>query len=817
MFSPRVTQASLPCFEKLADLDLSSNKLSSVPASLFTACPNLTHLSLAGNEIKDIPSDGREKQGQNSPYAKWPAHLVSLDLSSNRLKCLPTSMGGSAHSLTYLDVSKNSIQSVPASLFEPKHERPFSSLRVFLLHHNALSGDDALPQALPTALSDSCRRLNLSHNSITALPSDIGSMQALRELFVNHNELAAFPSGIGSGNSESELMLPNVTSIRLENNRISVLPPRFGKFVSLSTRLQHLSLQNNRLVALPELVPRPTKGQNKGKFVPGLLTLDASHNRIVQLPRSIGEAVGSSLMQLRLAHNRIEALPVSSFARLRKLQDLTLHGNPLLSTELREVVSTGSYTPPLARQVASVVRKIFDAIKDNWGEVDTRVHTAVTKLRRNLAKKGRSTKQKPGSVDAAPNVGGAMQATEEGSALANTTDELLGSKRLFRSLNVTYQRLQSCLKKFDSSGGAHGGRLDAVEFRTAVEAVGMYLTDAECDFLTAFALEACSPRVNNDSRRTTSNTGCIGIREFIAEVLRPGSTSSSSSEGVAQAVVSYCVDLAGRKSRILNSHGYVGGSAKGYASSQTGFESVSGRGSSKTQGDFQIANREMRAQLRTLQKKQKQWESKAAEAEQFVEGKGPRPKWMRDTASKTKSSGAVSESKEFLNHSMRDREDTVFRAKITHEKLRQKKRLLQQKIRQEAARARRLEIKAATDPTLTKIAYKEPGLTREAEKALERATDNPVGTSGERFRSDRTREGNREKHGTGHLPPKHKQLRALIASIRGGIEMDERFANIKDNKEKASTFFDYLKEVVSCDFIWPNFRTAMHFDNLSIP
>ena len=36
------------------------------------------------------------------------------------------------------------------------------------------------------------------------------------------------------------------------------------------------------------------------------------------------------------------------------------------------MVSSGSYTPPLARQVATVVRKIFDAIKDNWSEADTR-------------------------------------------------------------------------------------------------------------------------------------------------------------------------------------------------------------------------------------------------------------------------------------------------------------------------------------------------------------------------------------------------------------------------------------------------------------
>jgi Leucine-rich repeat (LRR) protein len=836
MFSPRIpTATATPCFALLADLDLSDNKLTSVPASLFTACPNLTHVSFARNEIRDLPSEKRQGNtrprgdpaGDNAASAAsntttWPTNLVSLDISHNRLTQLPASMGSAAHSLTYLDVSRNAIRSVPASMFEPKRERLFSSLRTFLLQHNALSGDSALPPVLPVALSESCRRLDLSHNGLTALPSDIGSMQALRELFVNHNELASFPSGVGSahaGRGEGEeIMLPNVTSLRLENNRLSVLPPRFGKFVSLSTRLQHLSLQNNRLVALPEMVarPRPQRGDARGDaaFVAGLLTLDASHNRVVQLPRSIGEAVGGSLLQLRLAHNRIESLPVSSFARLRKLQDLTLHGNPLLSTELRAVVSSGSYTPPLARQVANVVRKIFDAIKDNWGEVDTRVHTAVTKLRRNLAKKGKKSRaQSHGSGDGSGGggggggVSGAMKATEEGSALANTTDELLGNKRLFRSLNVTYQRLQACLKKFDSSGGAHGGRLDAVEFRTAIEAVGMYLTEDECEFLTAFALEACSPRVNAESRRTTRNTGCVGIREFIAEVLRPGSTSSSSGEGVAQAVVSFCVDLAGRKARILNKHGSGQNSARKYASGQSGFEGPAT--GTRSQGEFQTANREMRSQLRSLQKKQKQWESKASEAEQFVEGRGPRPKWMRDMApaaakGKTGKKGSGSSSMyDNTNQALRNREDTVFRAKITHEKLRQKKRLLQQKIRQEAARTRRLEIKAATDPTLKNVAYKEPGLTRAATNALDRATDKPVGRSGERHRSQQ--QGPQVGAGRGD---RHKPLRALIASIRGGIEMDERFAAVKSNEEKANAFFDFLKAEVRVRF---RFRSRIRF------
>ena len=125
-FSPRApSHTAAPCFSLLADLDLSDNKLTEVPASLFTACPNLTHVSFARNEIRELPSekrqgtsakrDGHNQAGGGIATTTWPAHLISLDVSHNRLKKLPASMGGAAHSLTHLDVSRNNISSVPAS------------------------------------------------------------------------------------------------------------------------------------------------------------------------------------------------------------------------------------------------------------------------------------------------------------------------------------------------------------------------------------------------------------------------------------------------------------------------------------------------------------------------------------------------------------------------------------------------------------------------------------------------------------------------------------------------------------------------------
>lgn len=53
-----------------------------------------------------------------------------------------------------------------------------------------------------TALEGICalarlERLSAAHNSLTALPADIGSLKRLRELNVSSNQLAALPSALG--------------------------------------------------------------------------------------------------------------------------------------------------------------------------------------------------------------------------------------------------------------------------------------------------------------------------------------------------------------------------------------------------------------------------------------------------------------------------------------------------------------------------------------------------------------------------------------------------------------------------------------------
>ena len=146
------------------------------------------------------------------------------------------------------------------------------------------------------------------------------------------------------------------------------------------------------------------------------------------------------------------------------------------------------------------------------------------------------------------------------------------------------------------------------------------------------------------------------------------------------------VDLAGRKSHSEQARSN-GISAGKYASGQTGFEGPTTI--TRTQGELQMANREMRQQLRTLQKKQKQ-ESKAAKLSSSLGAEAPAPSGCVRIPQIAKTGKRI----HYLRRTIRIVSCAVVRtqylSKITHE-LRQKASAAAE---DKAERARRLEIKA---------------------------------------------------------------------------------------------------------------------------
>ncbi|XP_049748902.1 p53-induced death domain-containing protein 1 isoform X6 [Elephas maximus indicus] len=139
--------------------------------------------------------------------------------------------------------------------------------------------------SLPDGLSNLARlaHLDLSFNSLEALPACVPQLRGLDALLLSHNCLLELPEALGA--------LPSLTFLAVTHNCLQTLPTALG---ALST----------------------------------LRRLDLSENLLDTLPPEIGGL--SSLAELNLASNRLQSLP-ASLAGLRSLRLLFLYSNLLTS------------------------------------------------------------------------------------------------------------------------------------------------------------------------------------------------------------------------------------------------------------------------------------------------------------------------------------------------------------------------------------------------------------------------------------------------------------------------------------------------------
>ncbi|EDQ90757.1 uncharacterized protein MONBRDRAFT_31954, partial [Monosiga brevicollis MX1] len=101
-----VSVTNLASLTHLQHLDLSSNRLTSVSATLVNALPELRQLWLQDNAITRLDT---------TPFVAQ-THLEKLSLASNLLTQLPTSMLAATTALNSLDISENSLTSIGQTL-----------------------------------------------------------------------------------------------------------------------------------------------------------------------------------------------------------------------------------------------------------------------------------------------------------------------------------------------------------------------------------------------------------------------------------------------------------------------------------------------------------------------------------------------------------------------------------------------------------------------------------------------------------------------------------------------------------------------------
>lgn len=283
-------------------LSLESRNLSSIPYDLLlVGSPegNITHLSLAHNEIKSLSSTG-----SNSLPSHPLSSVISLDLSHNQIKEWKVdSFGPFSHSLEYLNLSFNSLSpSLPKSAF-----KGLKKLKLLDLSGNNLTTLDRSDfLELNTLMT-----LNLSQNSLTKLPSSIFARTAqLVHLDLSYNLFKEVDS----------YFLKPLRFLRVINfgsNQIdSVARKAFGS----NTRLRRINLGNNHLSSL-----------HKDMFSSFTLleSLDLSHNNISKIESGAFQKLSS--IRIDLSHNFITRIPRFAFIEVANVEVLDLSHNNLSS------------------------------------------------------------------------------------------------------------------------------------------------------------------------------------------------------------------------------------------------------------------------------------------------------------------------------------------------------------------------------------------------------------------------------------------------------------------------------------------------------
>ena len=171
--------------------------------------------------------------------------LVSLNLRSNRLTHLPTTIGALV-SVKTLELGFNRLQGELETAIGT-----LSSLEALGIDHNRLEGLppnlgflkklDELDAShnnlvvLPESLAQlNIRRLQLSNNKIQILPYALGELEVLEELDLSANSLEFLPAGLGR--------LMALRSLNLYNNRLHAIPLQMAKCIH---RLEHLNADRN--------------------------------------------------------------------------------------------------------------------------------------------------------------------------------------------------------------------------------------------------------------------------------------------------------------------------------------------------------------------------------------------------------------------------------------------------------------------------------------------------------------------------------------------------------------------------------------------
>ncbi|XP_019740645.1 PH domain leucine-rich repeat-containing protein phosphatase 1-like [Hippocampus comes] len=320
--------AELGSLEALVHLGLSFNRFTCTPPVL-EKLNGMERLCLAGNQISVVHMAGLQRlptrhidlrlnrlQSVTVGDTKQLAHIVQLDLRDTGLRELdvrPLSqleiLYCDRNRLSLLRVNGHALKSLQAAhneLEELQVQPVPEYLTALDLSWNKLG-------VVPDWVCESTRleHLDISHNSVTELPTQLLSNENLRKLLAGWNALGQ----LGESPDASQLQV-----LDLQHNLLNELPDNL--FIK-AQNLRYLNASANKLESLPAAsLSDDTSSSLEELYV----TNNSLTDKCVPLLTGHGH-----LRVLHLSYNQLQTFTASKLAQLEHLEELDLSGNRLRS------------------------------------------------------------------------------------------------------------------------------------------------------------------------------------------------------------------------------------------------------------------------------------------------------------------------------------------------------------------------------------------------------------------------------------------------------------------------------------------------------
>ncbi|XP_060115456.1 oligodendrocyte-myelin glycoprotein [Heteronotia binoei] len=189
---------------------------------------------------------------------------------------------------------------------------------------------------LPHGLQDNITYLNLSHNHLADLNSQLTRFANLRTLDIAHNQLWNLPANlprslweIYAAHNNIKVLQKLDTAYQWNLKVLDVSENMVERAVLINntlSNLKFLSLSSNRLWTVPTNIPSNTE------------TVDLSNNFLTQiLPGTLVRL--PHLSKLYLHNNKFTYIPDKAFDQLIQLQLITLYGNPWSCRDSKQALS----------------------------------------------------------------------------------------------------------------------------------------------------------------------------------------------------------------------------------------------------------------------------------------------------------------------------------------------------------------------------------------------------------------------------------------------------------------------------------------------